>query len=406
VAKLTEERDALSGQLQEATEKKVAEDLLWQKRFDEENDRFKAESGKSSALAKEIQKSTSKWTTALSAILTSSIAREDISSKLLEPMLSEGFRSIREFDDDEFDQDFGNYSFASSFTGLPTIAGGSHRLTVLDLLAWWKGIPITSDCPQDEIQQVVWLEQGLLQDIRTRAKKDVWVLLAFESMLDKATSTKNWMAKCMLYVMLASLATQYKMVDGELWLSKIRLLKQQHAQLDIDPLGQACLAHLALTTQTPAACIHTALLTAYEQKKFDSATPIAEIVGLIEDNHDNMVVTNVGGTNVVITRFNDEEVVFSKSLDSEWICSFDRIEVIGYGKPRTDLKWGPATGQTVELDLDIRNKDPLYRYFYRYHGLTTLASARKVFLDEREKELEAKNAEVLIDPFIDSDEEL
>jgi hypothetical protein len=72
-------------------------------------------------------------------------------------------------------------------------------------------------------------------------------------------------------------------------------------------------------------------------------------------NNNNMMATNIDGTNVVIARINDKDVVFSKAYDGDWVCSVDpSYQIKGYGTERMELTWGSAAGDTLKSTISLR----------------------------------------------------
>jgi hypothetical protein len=76
--------------------------------------------------------------------------------------------------------------------------------------------------------------------VRMHKKRDAWVLLAFNFLTTLMVST------CFLYR-----SRIYPLYDQNEWDNLVTGLLNQHVQFDIDPLGQACLAYLCLTTSNP-----------------------------------------------------------------------------------------------------------------------------------------------------------
>jgi predicted nucleic acid-binding Zn-ribbon protein len=305
-----------------------------------------------------LQESNSNWLRTLTSVLTSKISGEDIPSSLLQPILQENFSSMDRFSP----KALAEYTFAERYSGLSQLS--KEDLSITELLCWSKGISTPSGVGTNELDQIVWLESFLLEHIRSRQKKDTWVLLAFELLL-RIVKSENWLARCVACVRLAVLGNQYVMYDGEAWIQIVNAVRIAYPQLDVDPLGQACVAYLALTTDDSKSFMKPNLA----QASFGKMTRIPEILALLKD--DNQVAsTTVGKTRVVVASHTDQEVVFSRtSQDDRWKCSVrPTIELHPLRNGNLRLTWGRDPEDTVEFDFD----DPLYRYLRRHHGNTAL----------------------------------
>ncbi|CAD0087549.1 unnamed protein product [Aureobasidium mustum] len=310
-----------------------------------------------------LQESNSNWLRALTSVLTSKITGEDIPSVLLQPILHNEFSSMDRFST----KALAAHKFAEQYSGLSEMS--RQDLSITELLCWSKGISTPSGVGTSELDQVVWLERYVLEHIRTRQKKDTWVLLAFELLLQMVKSG-DWLARCVACVRLAVLSNQYVMYDGEAWIQVVEAVRTAWPQLDIDPLGQACVAYLALTTDDSKSFMKPRLA----QASFSKTTPIPEIFALLEDDH-RVGLTTVGDTRIVVASHLDQEVVFSKaSQDDGWKCSVGptmNLRSLGDGNLR--LIWGQDSEETLEFGY----KDPLYKYLRRRHGPTAKVTVGK-----------------------------
>ncbi|KAH0043823.1 hypothetical protein KCU78_g516, partial [Aureobasidium melanogenum] len=297
----------------------------------------------------EIEQVKQKCATALTTILTSDFTGEDIPSALLEPILE--FPSIHKFSP----RPVSSYKFADRYIGLGNDFEKIDKqdISIVELLRWAKGGSAPTGLTSDELNQVVWMESHLLEDIRTRKKKNTWVVLAFELLFRLAKSSSNWLARCMTYVRLAELSHQYVMYDRSSWSRLINELAVASPQLNDDPLTQVCFAHLALSTDDPASHMNPILARALNAGLFSVMTPIPEVLGLLKAEVDaieeptpamvgmlqeNIVSMAAGGRDIVMARFEYQEVVFSK-LPSQrlWTCSVEPVSLEILERQRLDV---------------------------------------------------------------------
>ncbi|CAD0105750.1 unnamed protein product [Aureobasidium uvarum] len=287
---------------------------------------------------------------------------DDISSDLLQLILPAPFSSMQGFTTAVVDA----YVFAESYTGLSSDVSQVKRddLQMIELLRWIKGISLPKDIPQDELSQVVWLEIHILERIRTREKEGAWVLLGF-IMLSKKVVSGQWPACCIAAVRLAVLSHQYAMYERQDWDAHVAGLINQYPRLDVDPLGQACLAYLALTTSNPTETMSQNLSPALVQATFDHSIRIPGLVALLEPVSRNVALEYVGDVlQVVIVRRGDDEVVFSRPPDNVgWDLSKQRLGVTLTSGER-ELVWGPSPWQSVAL----RPTSHLLPYLERHEG--------------------------------------
>ncbi|KAG9962562.1 hypothetical protein KCU61_g4619, partial [Aureobasidium melanogenum] len=284
-----------------------------------------------------IEQVKQKCATTLTAILTSGVTGEDIPSALLEPTLK--FPSIHKCSP----RPIFSYKFADRYIGLRNDFEKIDKqdISMVELLRWNKGGSAPTGLTSDELNQVVWMESHLLEDIRTRKKKNTWVVLAFELLFRLARSSSNWLARCMTYVRLAELSHQYVMYDRSSWSRLINELAVRSPQLNDDPLTQVCFAHLALSTDDPAFHMNPFLARALNAGPFSVMTPIPEMLGLLKAEVDaieepappmvgmlqeNIVSMTARGRDVVMARFEYQEVAFSRLPGQHrWTCSVEPV---------------------------------------------------------------------------------
>jgi hypothetical protein len=190
--------------------------------------------------AVDMQQSNTVWSESLTAVLASTVTGEDIPSNFLHLVLPHPFSSMRTLSW----KPVSPYVFAEVYTGLGEDCRlPEEDLRMADLLCWTIGTSLPRSIPVDALHQIVWLETDLLKKIRNLEKRDSWVLLAFR-LLFKMVVSSDWPACCIAAVRLAVLARQYPMYNQNEWDGLVAGLLNQYIQLDIDPLGQACLAYL------------------------------------------------------------------------------------------------------------------------------------------------------------------
>ncbi|CAD0046320.1 unnamed protein product [Aureobasidium pullulans] len=156
-------------------------------------------------------------------------------------------------------------------------------VTTVDLIRWSKNLAVPPGLTSNDLDQIVWLETHLLESIRKRQRQGSPVLLAFQILLDKINSN-DWLARCISCVRLAVLGGQYVMKDVEAWDRLVGDPRSDYPQLDVDPLAQACIAKLALTTINKTSHMCQALAEAYDQGGFTKNTLIPSIVTLLHDD--------------------------------------------------------------------------------------------------------------------------
>lgn len=322
--------------------------------------------------ANKLRESNAAWSKAVTTVLKSTITGEDIPSDILTLILSTPFSSMQNSSIGIVNivNIVNTYVFADSYTGLDKNVSDMPRndLQMVELLRWIMAISTPTGIPSDALAQVVWLEATLLEEIRTHRKSDAWVLLAYD-LLSKTVLSNQWPACCIAAVRLARLNSQYPMYDQAAWDNFITDLINQYQKLDIDPLGQACLAYLSLTTSNPTSTIEQNLPAVLAEAAFDRATRIPDIVALL-DSHDVASGTD-DGVDVVIVRCDQQEIVFSRpSNHTEWDLS---VQPITFSSPDSKVRritWGPGPSQAVNLGPRSR----LWRYLNRHHGATGVAA--------------------------------
>ncbi|KAH0287542.1 hypothetical protein M436DRAFT_86137 [Aureobasidium namibiae CBS 147.97] len=193
-------------------------------------------------------------------------------------------------------------------------------LQMVELLCWLKNVSIPSNIPADALSQIVWLEANLLEKIRRYERRDSWFLLAF-GLLSNMVVSNDWPACCIAAVRLAVLAGQYPLRDKAVWDDFVANLMNNFIQLDVDPLGQACLAYLCLTTRDPPAMMAQNLPVALSQAEIDVSMRIPEILAKLE-GEDVAVAHDAGSLSVVFVRRNQQSAVFSRLPNSsDWSFS-------------------------------------------------------------------------------------
>jgi hypothetical protein len=301
----------------------------------------------------------------VTAVLASTVTGQEIPSELLRPILPHPFSSIQHFSL----RATRSYVFAEIYTGLDytgldtdvsQITGDD--LQMADLLRWTNGISLPTGIPTDTLGQIVWLEKNLLHDIETHQKRDSWVLLAF-SLLSNMVTSNSWPACCIAAVRLAVLSRQYPLYDTAEWDGFVAGLMNQYIQLVIDPLGQACLAYLCLTTSDPQATMTRNLPGALSGIEFDASVRIPELVSRL-DSRDVASAQDNGSLNVVIVRRQHRDVVFSRIRNTnDWSFSVHPVELSTPADAIRRLTWGPRPEQSV----DVNGRSSLWRYFCTHY---------------------------------------
>ncbi|THX22316.1 hypothetical protein D6D10_10489 [Aureobasidium pullulans] len=206
------------------------------------------------ALRVKLKNSTNEWSSTLMEVLAAGFTGNDITPHLIRPMLAPELSNMTDLEAEESSE----YLFAERYIN-PNAA------------------------PEPTPEDVTTLETHLLESIRKRQKQGSPVLLAFQILLNKVKS-KDWLARCISCVRLAVLGGQYVMKDVEAWAKLVGDLRSAYPQLDVDPLAQACIAKLALTTINKTSHMCQALAEAYDQGGFTKNTLIPSIVTLLHDD--------------------------------------------------------------------------------------------------------------------------
>lgn len=315
----------------------------------------------------------SNWTAALTAVLTSEATGEDIDPESLAPILPTYLQRVDDFRVVASD----SFRFPD-LVEVPFVA--QPDLTIKDLLLWNKHISVPEHLANvDQLTRVVWLQEGLLEKIKTKKLRGTWLLLAFELLFNLAKE-ESGLTRCVLYVQLASLSSQYRMEHSQIWRRMVFDLIQNHAQLNMDRLSKACLAHLALTTNDPAGLTETlGLGQAYNNGFIHMSVTIPEIIKLFPDHpspdSDHATLQNV---QVVVVRQNDQEIVFSKSLSRDvWACSTSGLKFKKTAGPTVEMTWGAPESLRV-----IWGEGAMAGYLRRHHG-----NAFKRAIDDDNREL-------------------
>ncbi|THY04318.1 hypothetical protein D6D01_10120 [Aureobasidium pullulans] len=332
-----------------------------------------------------LKNSTEEWSRTLMEVLAAGFTGNDIDSKLIRPILAPELSNVTDLEAEESPE----YLFAERYIN-PNAAPEPtpEDVTTVDLIRWSKNLAVPPGLTNNDLDQIVWLEKHLLESIRKRQKQGSPVLLAFQILLNKVKS-KDWLARCISCVRLAVLGGQYVMKDVEAWAKLVGDLRGAYPQLDADPLAQACIAKLALTTNNKTSHMCQALAEAYGSGGFDKDTLIPSIIALLQD--DGVVHETVGEIELVMVRFQRLEVVFSRSRGHhQWQCSLQPIKITidAVDKLRMKLTWGPGPEHTITFRYP---GTPLYEYIYRHYGTTTLAAIRV----EANRQLKIRLAAVL-----------
>lgn len=322
------------------------------------------------ALRVKLENSTNEWSRTLMEVLAAGFTGNDIAPHLIQPMLAPELSNMTDLDAEESSE----YLFAEQYIN-PNAAPEPtpEDVTTVDLIRWSKNLAVPPGLTSNDLDQIVWLETHLLESIRKRQRQGSPVLLAFQILLNKLNSNA-WRARCISCVRLAVLGGQYVMKDVEAWDRLVGDLRSDYPQLDVDPLAQACIAKLALTTNNKTSHMCQALAVAYDSGDFDKDTLIPSIVTLLHD--DGVVHATVGGIELVMVRFQGVEVVFSRTQGQhQWQCSLQPIKITidAVDKLRMKLTWGPGPEHTITFHYP---DTPLYEYIYRHYHTTTLAAIR------------------------------
>lgn len=310
-----------------------------------------------------------KWTKTLSRVLANSFTGEDIPSDQLYLVLSDPFTSMDNFSPSAVV----TYAFVETYTGLVEDVSQVFKddLRMVELLCWIKGVSLPSDIPHNAIDRIVWLEKHLLKDISELNKREGWVLLAF-SLLSHMVVTNSWPACCIAAVRLAVLSTQYTLREKQVWDGIVADLMNRYSQLDVDPLGQACLAYLCLTTSDPPAMMAQNLPTALSQGGFDSTVRIPELVARLEGNRDVTSARRSGALAVVIVRRQEQEVVFSTS-SAGWNLSLQPLKISPAADDMNKVIWGPEPEQSIA----VARYSEMWSYINRHYKDTLISQTNE-----------------------------
>jgi hypothetical protein len=340
-----------------------------------ECDSLRAESTQTATAVQEVE---NKWSQTLSRVLANIITKEDIPSDLLHLVLSAPFTAIDKFHPEAVE----NYVFVETYTGLHSDVSQVFKddLLMVELLCWIRDAPFPSSIPTNALDRIVWLEKHLLEDLRVYSKRDGWILLAF-SVLSKMVLSNSWPACCIAAVRLTVLSRQYPMYDMAEWDTYVAGLMNQYNQLNVDPLGQACLAYLCLTTSDPPACMAQNLPETLSQASFNATIP--ELVLLLR-GRDVASADRNGLLSVVIVRRNDQEVVFSRS-STGWNLSMLPLEATVSAQGDKKIKWGPEPEQSIEVE----GSSEIWLYVARHHSTTLIPQVRDGY-EQRRLEILAK----------------
>jgi hypothetical protein len=333
----------------------------------------------------DMQQSNTAWSESLTTVLTSTVTGEDIPSNFLRSVLPHPFSSMRNFSWKPLTP----YVFAEVYTGL----GEDGRLPekdmwMADLLCWTIGTSLPNSIPVDALSQIVWLETDLLEKIRTLEKRDSWVLLAYR-LLFKMVVSNDWPACCIAAVRLAVLARQYPMYNPNEWDDLVAGLLNQYIQLDIDPLGQACLAYLCLTTSNPRTKMAQKLPETLSQAAFDAKARIPELVSLLENDSPDIATECVNGSlSVVVVRCQLREVIFPR-FAAGWSFSIQPLEGSSPAACITRLTWGSRPEQSIDLESQSR----LWQHITNHHK-TLLAQIKQEIRQRIDARVEAMRERV------------
>ena len=309
------------------------------------------------------------WSENLIAILANTINDKEISSDHLRlPILPQPTPLIHDY---SFTAEA--HVFAEVYTGLESdvFPAARDEFRMIELLCWTNNMSVPSDIPVDSLGQIVWLETNLLEKIRTRQTRDSWVLLAF-SLSSRMVMSNSWPACCIAAVRLAILKRQYLPYDTIMWDTFVANLMSRWTRLDLDPLGQACLAYLCLTTRDPSAMMMPYLPTALSQGRFDASVRIPELVARLVGDRDVALANRNGTLGVVIVRRQDQETVFSTS-STGWSLSMQTLEVSIAPNAMYRITWGPQREQSIVVD---RLSD-VWSYINRHHSSTLIAQTKE-----------------------------
>jgi hypothetical protein len=261
---------------------------------------------------------------------------------------------------------------------------------MVELLCWTKDAAFPSETPANALDRVVWLEKHLLEEVRIHNKHDGWVLLAF-SILSKMVNSNSWPACCIAAVRLTVLRKQYPLYDMAEWDTFVAGLLNNYNQLDIDPLGRACLAYLCLTASDPPASMAQNLPETLSQATFDAEVRIPELVSLLR-GRDVASAHRNGQLSVVIVRRDAEEVIFSRS-STGWDLSMLPLEATVSEGGLLKITWGPKEEQSIEVE----GFSDIWRYIDRHHSTTLVKRVIEGF-DQRlvnfNKRLDAFDASI------------
>jgi hypothetical protein len=233
---------------------------------------------------------------------------------------------------------------------------------MVDLIRWTYEIPVTTSMPTDRLSQMVWLEKNLVEETMIFRKRDSWVSLIYR-LLFKTVLSNSWPACCIAAVRLTLLHKRYPIHKQHEWDSFVAGLMDQYDQLDVDPLGQACLAYLCLTTSNPPIRMAQNLPKTLSQATFDAEVRIPELVSMLENESQDVTSEHVTGSlSVVIVRREHQGVIFS-NFASGWSLSVQPIDASAPNAEIRRLIWGSRPEQFIDVERQSR----LWRHINSHH---------------------------------------
>jgi hypothetical protein len=181
------------------------------------------------------------------------------------------------------------------------------------------------------------------------------------------------------------------MYEMDEWNAHVAGLMNNYIQLNIDPLGRACMAYLCLTTSDPPASMAQNLPETLSQATFDAEVRIPELVSLLR-GRDVASAHRNGQLSVVIVRRDAGEVVFSRSPIG-WDLSMLPLDATVSEEGLMKITWGPEEEQSIEVD----GSSDIWRYINRHHTTTLVKRVNEGF-DQRlvnfNKRLDALEASI------------
>jgi hypothetical protein len=256
------------------------------------------------------------------------------------------------------------YVFADIYTGLDADASDptEEDLEMVDLIRWTYGLPVTTSIPTDRLSQMVWLQNNLIEENMVFRKHDSWVSLMYR-LLFKMVVSNSWPACCIAVVCLAILRKKYPMHKQHEWDCFVADLMNQYDQLDVDPLGQACLARLCLSTSNPPKIMAQNLPEIISQATFDAEVRIPELVELSGNESQDVASEYINDSlRVVIVRCEHQEVIFANFVFG-WSLSVQPIEARAPDAEIRRLIWGTRPEQS----MDVERQSRMWRYINSHH---------------------------------------